>query len=151
VGTGNEPEEILPAVPRIGTRPKWSPDGLRIACDTTEGLVVVTVDGKERQQLSEDSWIAFTWSEDSRRVLGLRLSDDKPGHYMLAALDLATKREHVLNPDVGVIPPALQAIRGLERNGDQSVITSVARARSDVWIMRGFEHLTAKLRRGWFR
>ena len=149
VGTGNEPEVILPAVPRIGTRPTWSPDGLRIACDTTEGLVVVRIDGNQRKVLSEDSWLAFTWSADGKRVLGLRESDEKPGYYMLAALDLATGREQVLNPAVGIIPPAWQAIRGLETNGDQSVITSVARARSDVWIMSGFEHVSAGLRRGW--
>jgi Tol biopolymer transport system component len=140
---------ILPAVPRLGARPKWSPDGLRIACDTTEGLVVMTLDGKQRQLLSEDSWLAFTWSADAKRVLGLRESDEKPGYYMLAAVDLATGREQVLNPNVGIIPPAWQAIRGLERNGDQSVITSVARARSDVWIMSGFEYLSARLRRLW--
>jgi Tol biopolymer transport system component/predicted Ser/Thr protein kinase len=146
VGSGAPPELVLAAVPRLGSRVKWAPDGHRIACDTTEGLMVVTADGRQRQLLSEDSWIVFTWSPDGKRILGLRESDEKPRHYILAALDLATGREQLLNPDVGIIPPAWQAIRGLEIAGDQSVLTSVARARSDVWLLEGFEQLAPGLR-----
>jgi Tol biopolymer transport system component len=151
VGSGTQPEVILKERPRLGARPEYSPDGLRIVCDTTDGLVILSADGRQQELLSEDSWLAFTWSADGNRIIGLRESDDKFGHYLLATLDLATGREQVLNPDVGIIPPAWQGIRGLERGMNQSVITSVASARSDVWILKGFEHLAAGLRHGWLR
>ena len=70
---------------------------------------------------------------------------------MLAALDLASGRERIINPEVGVIPPAWQPIRGLETDGDRTVITSVARARSDIWMLRGFESVAAGLRGWWPR
>jgi Tol biopolymer transport system component len=146
VGSGAPPEVVLASVPRLGARPKWAPDGRHIACDTTEGLMIVSADGGERRLLSEDSWIAFTWSSDGTRIFGLRESDEKPRHYMLAALDVATSRERIVNPDVGIIPPAWQAIRGLEMAGTQAVVTSVARARSDIWLLRGFAPLAARLR-----
>jgi Tol biopolymer transport system component/tRNA A-37 threonylcarbamoyl transferase component Bud32 len=151
VGAGAPPEVVLAALPRLGSRTKWSPDGRRIACDTTDGLTVVSTDGRQRQLVSEDSWIAFTWSNDGRQIFGLRESDDKPRHYMLAALDLASSRERIINPDVGVIPPAWQPIRGLEAAGDGTLITSVARARSDIWLLRGFESMAAGLRGSWPR
>jgi Tol biopolymer transport system component/predicted Ser/Thr protein kinase len=149
VGTGTPPEIVLSASPRLGSRTKWSPDGQRIACDTTEGLMVLSVDGRQRQLLSEDSWIAFTWSHDGRRILGLRESDEKPRHYMLASLDLVTGREQIINPDVGVIPPAWQAIRGLETAGVHAVVTSIARARSDIWLLRNFGDLASGLHSWW--
>ena len=143
VGAGTPPEIILPALPRLGSRTAWSPDGRWIVCDTTDGLIVVSADGKERRLVSEDSWIAFTWSSDGRHLFGLRESDAKPRHYMLARLDAASGRETILDPDAGVIPPAYQPIRGLAMMGDRSLVTSVARARSDIWLVSGFASLAA--------
>ena len=149
VGTDAPPEIILPGLPRLGSRTKWSPDGRWIVCDTTEGLIVVSPDGKQRQLVSEDSWIAFTWSSDSRKIYGLRESDDEPRHYMLAALEPSTARETVINAAVGVIPPAWQPIRGLTMMGDRSLVTSVARARSDIWLLNGAVPLPSNLRQRW--
>jgi Tol biopolymer transport system component len=149
VGTGQPPEVVLPGLPRLGSRAKWSPDGRLIACDTTDGLMVVSADGKDSRLLSEDSWIAFTWSRDGREIYGLRESDERPRHYMLAALDSESGRERIINPDVGVIPPAWQPLRGLEAIGDGTLLTSVARARSDIWLMEGFAGLASTLRGRW--
>ena len=149
VGAGTPPEVILPRLPRLGSRTKWSPDGQRIACDTSDGLIVVSSDGAQRQLLSEDSWIAFTWSADGRQVYGLRESDDRPRHYVLAAIEVATGRERILNRDVGVIPPAWQPIRGLELLGDGALVTSVARARSDVWLLGGVADAASRVGRSW--
>jgi hypothetical protein len=59
-------------------------------------------------------------------------------HFMLTSIDVATGRERVVNPDLGIIPPANQPIRGLTRLGSESVVTSIARARSDVFMLEGF-------------
>jgi Tol biopolymer transport system component len=149
VGAGSPPEIILPRLPRLGSRTSWSPDGRRIVCDTTDGLIVVSADGKQRQLLSEDSWIAFNWSHDGQHVYGLRESDDRPRHYVLARLDAATGRETIVNANVGVIPPAWQPIRGLAAMGDRSLVTSVARARSDIWLLAGFGPVASTLRARW--
>jgi hypothetical protein len=57
---------------------------------------------------------------------------------MMVSLDLATGREVVINPDLGIIPPANQPIRGFSRAGNQGFVTSVARARSEIWLLEGF-------------
>jgi hypothetical protein len=48
-----------------------------------------------------------------------------------------------------VIPPAWQPLRGLEAIGDGTLLTSVARARSDIWLMEGFAGLASTLRGRW--
>jgi hypothetical protein len=49
-----------------------------------------------------------------------------------------------------VIPPANQPIRGLSRIGTTGLLTSIARARSDIWMFDGFlrpEGLAARIQR----
>ena len=110
-------------------------DGL---ADTADGLVVVTPDGKDSRVISQDIWIAYTWSADSRQIYGLREAD-RVRHYELAAIDIATMKERVINPELGVIPPASQPIRGLALMGSDSLVTSIASARSDIWLAEGLE------------
>ena len=78
------------------------------------------------------------WSADSRQIYGLREAD-RPGHYALTAIDIETMKERVINPELGVIPPASQPIRGLALMGADSLVTSVASARSDIWMAEGLE------------
>jgi serine/threonine protein kinase len=138
VGAGGEPQTILNNVVTLTARPQWSPDGQWILCDTHAGLLIVSPDGKTQRTISEDLWIANAWSGDSTRILGLREADDRPRHYALASLDLQTGREQILNPDLGVIPPAAQPIRGLAMLGNDVLVTSVASARSDILVLEGF-------------
>ena len=138
VGAVERPTVILPDGPTLGARPKWSPDGRWIVADTADGLVVVTPDGKDSRVISQDIWIAYTWSADSRQIYGLREAD-RVRHYELAAIDIATMKERVINPELGVIPPASQPIRGLALMGSDSLVTSIASARSDIWLAEGLE------------
>ena len=119
------------------SRPAWSPDGRWVLHDALEGLSIVSPDGKDPRVISEDVWIAYTWGADSSRVYGLKEAD-RPRHYMMVSLDVATGREEVVNPDLGIIPPANQPIRGFSRAGNQGFVTSIARARSDIWQLEGF-------------
>ena len=139
LGTGNAPRLLVPEAVTLSARPKWSPDGRWILCDTLQGLVIVPSEGGAPRVISEDLWIAMTWTADSRRVLGLREADDRTRHYALAALDIETGREQILNPNLGVIPPALQPIRGLGLLGPNTLVTSVASARSDIYVVEDFE------------
>jgi Tol biopolymer transport system component len=119
------------------SRPVWSPDGRWILHDAPDGLSIVSPDGKDTRVISEDVWIAYAWGADSSRIYGLREAD-KARHYMMVSLDVATGKEVVVNPDLGVIPPANQPIRGFSRAGNQGFVTSIARARSEIWQLEGF-------------
>ena len=55
---------------------QWAPDGSWIAYNGHSGLSLVSPDGKSTRVLHEQTWMAFTWSADSRRVYGIRQSDD---------------------------------------------------------------------------
>jgi Tol biopolymer transport system component len=151
VGAVDRPTVILRNLPTLGSRPKWSPDSRWIATDTSDGLVIVTPDGKDSRLISQEIWIAHAWSPDSRHIYGLREAD-RPGHYALAIIDIDTKKERVINPELGVIPPAFQPIRGLSLMGPGSLVTSVASARSDIWMAEGLERpsrtLLSRLWRG---
>jgi len=45
----------------------------------------------------------------------------------------------VLNPDLGPVPIANQPIRGLSLAGEHGFLTSLASARSDIWLLEGFQ------------
>jgi Tol biopolymer transport system component len=136
-------EEILPQ-----SRPHWSPDGRWILCQTTEGLVLVHPNGKESRVLSEQEWLSYEWAADARRVYGLRLSDDQT-RLMLVMLDVGTLKEQVVNADVGFLPIAQQPVRGFSRVRDTAFLTSIARPRSDIWLLDGFSPPAGLLARFW--
>jgi Tol biopolymer transport system component len=116
VGSGAEPNVLLPNVPTLGVRPQWSPDGKWIVCDTTEGVMIVSPDGKEKRIVNEEFMLASTWAADSRHVYVLREAD-KLRHFALTSIDINTNEERVINPDLGPIPHASQPIRGLTLSG----------------------------------
>ena len=130
------------------TRPQWSPDGRWIACQLADGLTVVAPDGKKKRTISLEAWIAYAWSADSSELFGLRLTDDLH-HFMLAAVDVRTGRERIVNANVGPIPQANQPIRGLSRAGRRGFVTSVARVRSDIWLLEDFSLPDGLLARLW--
>lgn len=137
VGSGS----AAPVVVRRGivpfARPQWSPDGRWIACQTPEGLTLSSPDGKKSRAISEADWITYGWSSDGARIYGLQPADDLH-HFMLVALDIKTGEERVINANLGPIPQANQPIRGFSRIGDRGFMTSIARVRSDIWLLEGF-------------
>jgi Tol biopolymer transport system component len=136
VGGGGESivlnDHVLPY-----TRPAWSPDGLSILFDSPDGLTVIDADGRNPRVVSDESWIAHEWAADARTIYGLREAEPR-SHFMLVALDITTRRERVVNADLGVIPVANQPIRGLTRTETGAWVTSVARVRSDIYMLEGF-------------
>jgi Tol biopolymer transport system component len=137
VGSGAAPEIILPSTPEIGLRPQWSPDGKWISVETSEGMMIVSPDGKQKRLISEEFLMASAWAADTKHIYILREAD-KLRHYALSSLDIDTREERVINPDLGPIPHASQPIRGLTLSGRGTIATSVATARSDIWVMDNF-------------
>jgi Tol biopolymer transport system component len=137
VGIAAEPAILLANLTSLGVRPQWSPDGRWIVCDTDQGAMIISPDGKDKRVISEEFWLASTWAADSKHVYVLREAD-KLRHYALTSIDIETGQERVINPDLGPIPHASQPIRGLTLSGAGTVSTSVAAARSDIWVMEDF-------------
>ena len=138
IGAGGSGQMILPNV-IIGSRPAWSPDGQWIVADTSAGLTIVRPDGKDARVFSQENWLTFAWSADSKRILGLRQADDKVRHFALAEIDAATGQERLIASDLGALPQALQGIRGLTLASDRTLATSIASTRSDIWMIEGFD------------
>jgi serine/threonine protein kinase/WD40 repeat protein len=128
------------------TRPVWSPDGKWIATQTDDGLVRVSSDGGKPEVLSTAPILAVTWRPDGRHLVALAESET-PGHFSMIEIDSSSKEVQVLNPDLGPIPIANQPIRGLSFIADQGFLTSLASARSDIWLLEGFQ----PPQRGFFR
>lgn len=137
VGVADSSQVITDRV-RPLSRPEWSPDGRLILFDSMDGLAVIPPDGGSLRVISDDTWVAHTWAADSKSVYGLRESEPPGRHAMLIEIDVATGRQRVINADLGPIPPANQPVRGLTRAGGGTLVTSVARATSDIWVLDGF-------------
>ena len=104
---------------------------------TEEGLTLVAADGSQSRTVSDTFWLSYGWTGDGTRIYGLQPTDDQQ-HFMLVALDLRTGRERVVNANLGLIPHANQPIRGFARVRDRAFVTSVARVRSDIWLLEDF-------------
>ena len=117
---------------------QWAPNGTWIAYNGRGGLSLVSPDGKSRRVLHEETWMAFTWSEDSQRVYGIRPSDDST-HLTFTSIDLRSGMERVLGPDFMPLPVSAQPVRGFTRISPPTFLASIARVRSDVWLLEGFQ------------
>ncbi len=137
VGTG---ESIDLAAGLFGYTPvRWSRDGQWILFQLPEGLARIHSDGGTPKLLTSVTFLDFVWAPDSRRVFALADSDDVAGHFALVEIDVETHAVKVLNPDLGAIPVAYQPIRGLSYLQGHGFLTSLASARSDIWLLEGFE------------
>ena len=80
--------------------------------------------------------MAYAWGADATKVYGLKTADDLH-HFVFASIEVATGREAVINANLGTIPQANQPIRGFSRLRDEGFLTSIARVRSDIWLIEG--------------
>jgi Tol biopolymer transport system component len=147
VGT-NETVELL-AGGEVFFRPAWSPDGRWIATQTPDGLVRVPADGGKAELMTNVLTLAVAWRPDSRRIVALTESET-PGHFSMIDVDAATGEVRTLNADLGPIPIANQPFRGFSLFGNQGFLTSMASARSDIWLIEGFTPPERRLF-NWFR
>jgi serine/threonine protein kinase/WD40 repeat protein len=143
VGTSETVELMRGTVPF--SRPAWSPDGRWIATQNDEGLVRIPAGGGKPEPIVAMPILGVTWRPDGRSLVALTESET-PGHFALAEIDAASGDARLLNPDLGSIPIANQPIRGLSFLPGQGFLTSLASARSDIWLVEGFE----PPRLGWF-
>jgi serine/threonine protein kinase len=132
------PSEVVATDILPESRVQWAPNGTWIAYNGRSGLSLVSPDGKSRRVLHEERWMAFTWSADSQRVYGIRASDDAT-HLTFTSIDIRSGAERVLGPDVMPLPVSGQPVRGFTRVSPTTFLASIARVRSDVWLLEGFQ------------
>jgi Tol biopolymer transport system component len=137
VGARTPPEVLARDIIPL-SRLDWSPDGAWIAYNGRNGLSLVSPDGKKTRVVHEQTWLAFTWSADGRRLYGIRQSDDFK-HLTFASVDVGSGAERVLGADFMVIPLSGQPVRGFTRASPTTFITSIAHVRSDIWLLDGFD------------
>jgi eukaryotic-like serine/threonine-protein kinase len=119
------------------SNPAWSPDGRWITCELEGGLYIVSPDGREQRLVSEAVWLRHVWSLDSSRIVAVRQTDDN--RLQLVSIDIATRGERVLTPDLGPSPPATPQLRGFSLSADGTrVLTSLIRLRGDLHTLDGF-------------
>jgi WD40 repeat protein len=116
----------------------WSPDGNWIAVQSDDGLLRVPADGGQAEIIVNDYLLGLTWAADSRRLYGL-IDAEASGHFALVEIDSTTGKVTTINPDLGTIPIANQPIRGFSFAKGQGFLTSLASARSDIWLIEGLQ------------
>jgi len=136
VGTGESPIDVSNVVPvRSQDSPKWSPTGNWISCQTQEGLVLVSPDGKHKRILSTDLPIIHGWSKDGSRIYTIR--DAESLHLILTSIDIENLKETRLS-EVGS-SLNLASVLGFSMNPDgKSFATSMEYWNSDLWLLEGF-------------
>jgi Tol biopolymer transport system component len=147
VGT-NEVVQLVDTVVPF-SRAIWSPDGKWIVCDTPAGIARVPVDGGPPQVVLPEPLLAYAWAGDSQRIVALA-EGETFGHLALIEINAMTGVVKTLNPDLGTIPVAYQPIRGFSYAKGQGFLTSLASARSDIWLLEGFQLPGNRLLR-WFQ
>jgi hypothetical protein len=70
-------------------------------------------------------------------------------HFMMVRLDVATGKRRVVNGNLGPIPQANEPIRGFSRMRNGAFITSIARVRSDIFLLEGFRPAPTVLNHLW--
>jgi Tol biopolymer transport system component len=119
------------------SRSAWSPDGAWIATEASDGLVRIAASGGQPETLLPEPPIAYGWA-DARRLIAL-VEGESIGHLAMVEIDTATKAVKTLNPDLGTVPVANQPIRGFSFVKGRGFLTSLASARSDIWLLEGFQ------------
>jgi eukaryotic-like serine/threonine-protein kinase len=123
-----------------GTYPRWSPKGNWIASiGNDKGLILVSADGQQRQEIGTGKWLLHGWSTDGNTLYGIRATADR-------RLEVVSMRDGVENvlADMGRYPAAFTyglavgslPLRGFSMSPDgNGFLTSMLRARSDIWLM----------------
>jgi Tol biopolymer transport system component len=111
--------------------PAWSPTGAWITWETRDGFLLVSPDGTAQRLLSDEHWLAHTWSRDGTRIFAIRETEDL--RLTLVSLDTHSRELHVI-ADLGPSPPVNNPVKGLTASADgERFVTSVVSLRGDLW------------------
>lgn len=118
--------------------PQWSPDSQWVACAASDGVQLVSVDGKNHRTLgNRRAFIA--WPRGGKEIYALgKLSN---GKWRFGAIDAKTGVEraiHEYGPEVHFSTPFNPAFSlSLSADG-KSFATTIINVKSDIWLLEGF-------------
>ncbi|HMF95181.1 MAG TPA: protein kinase [Vicinamibacterales bacterium] len=133
-GSGEPPIALRPdGVPNA--TPSWSPKDDWITWETNQGFVLVSPDGTRERVLSDDHWLAHTWSRDGSHIFGIRETERL--RLSLVAIDVSTGSARVI-ADLGPSPPVNNPVKGLSLAADgRTLLTSFVHLRGGLWTVSG--------------
>jgi len=118
----------------------------------------VSPDGKRDRIVSRRDWYtAYGWSKDGSSLYGIAAGGNR--HILLVRVEIATEKETRV-ADLGDQPPAFELgnfdgafpYRGFSLHPDgKSFLTSVYRAKSDIWLLEDFDRPARLLDSLWRR
>jgi Tol biopolymer transport system component len=141
----NTPELI--AFTGLSRPVRWSPGNDWILWQDTTGLRLVSPDGKRDSIVSGREWLTYGWSRDGRTIYGIA---ENGRRLVVGRIDPATKAETILG-DLGQTPPGIRfadynanfPFRGFSMSADgKSFVTSIYRAKMDLWLTDGISRRT---------
>lgn len=118
-------------------QPRWSPKGDWITYIASEGLSLISPDGKTSRLLAPGNWANHTWSHDGRTIYGLKFEGQR---IWLTSVELGTGLEKKLNE---LAPGSNAMYLGFSLAPDgSSVITSEIRGSVSLWLLEDFAEPT---------
>ena len=122
--------------------PEWSPDGQWIkfvdARTAGAGWTLSSPDGKTLRSFGEPHTVGLTFSADSKRLYGIRVT---PEHRTLYSLDIATKEQKTIGEISRDSIPSSYNNPGVRLSlapDGKSILYPVAARSSSLWMMEGF-------------
>jgi Tol biopolymer transport system component len=117
------------------THPKWNYHNDWIAATTSEGLTLISDDGKQSNPVSPGDWLVYGWSLDGKMLYGIKRLPD--GHRVVASVDPEKRVEKTIG-DLQL--PVAAIVHGFSMAADgKTFVTSYSRPGGDIWVLRGFE------------
>jgi eukaryotic-like serine/threonine-protein kinase len=135
---------------------RWSPRRDWIAFRDGHTLKVVSPDGRHPRVISQRAWETYGWSKDGTALYGI--ASDANRRLVLTRIDVDTALEHQI-ADLGTTPPAFDLAenfnefpyRGFSLHPDgTSFLTSVLRAKMQIYLMKDFDR-GGRLGERWWR
>lgn len=126
-----------------GYYPRWSPKGDWIV-SRGAGLFLTSPDGKVDRKISDRIYMLHGWSKDASLVYGIRGAD--PHHLVMESINPETGQIKLV-ADYGPVPASMRfgelngttSFRGFSLSpSGKSILTSVFRSMSDIWMLEGF-------------
>jgi Tol biopolymer transport system component len=126
-------------------RSAWSPTGESIVFQDPDGVMVVDADGRHERVLAPLHARALGWSMDGRTVYAVPADESRNRLVSIDARSGVVRTVSTLDPGVTVDADSTMSVTLSPARDGKSLLTSVRRDKTDLWILEGFD-----TQRGWF-
>ena len=135
----SEPPQVLANMTGAGSVLAWSPDGASIAHASAAGVSIVAPEGGADRVLAPNLRPrTIAWSADARTLYGLVVDDEGS---RIVVINVASGVVRVVRPlpaELEFTTPVTPGLRMTLNADGNRLLTTVLRARSDIWMMEGF-------------